>query len=68
VAPFLGEEGSSGWRQRMQEVAVAPGRLPEEEESREVDRAGPPVSEGEAVGQAGPEGGGIEVGRGWAKR
>jgi hypothetical protein len=33
-----------------------------------ADRAGPPASEGEAVGQARPEGGGREVGRGWAKR
>jgi hypothetical protein len=48
--------------------SAAPDRLPEEEESRVADRAGPPVSEGEAAGQAGPEGGGREVGHGWAKR
>jgi hypothetical protein len=50
AAPFLGEEGSSGWRQRVREVVVAPRRLPEEEESRAADRAGPPVSESEAAG------------------
>jgi hypothetical protein len=42
--------------------------LPEEEDSRVADRAGPPVSEGKVVGQARPEGGGIEVGCGWARR
>jgi hypothetical protein len=41
---------------------------PEEEDNRPVDRVGPPVSEGEAVGQAGLEGGGREVGHGWARR
>jgi hypothetical protein len=40
--------------------------LPEEEDSRAADRAGLPVSEGEATGQARPKGGGREVGRGWA--
>jgi hypothetical protein len=69
VAPFLGEEGSSGRRQRMREVAAAAsGRLPEEEESRAADRVGLPVNEGEAAGKAAPEQGGREVGRGWAKR
>jgi hypothetical protein len=29
---------------------------------------GPPICEGEAAGQAGPEGGGREVGHGWARR
>jgi hypothetical protein len=29
---------------------VAPGRLPEEEESQAADRAGPPVSDEEAAG------------------
>jgi hypothetical protein len=43
-----------------------PVELPEEEDSRAVDRGGPPVSEGESAGQAGPEGGGREAGRGWA--
>jgi hypothetical protein len=42
--------------------------LPEEEDSRAADRAGPPISEGEAAGLAGPEGGGREVGCGWAGR
>jgi hypothetical protein len=32
-----------------------------------ADRAGPPISEGEAAGQAGPEAGGREVGHGWAE-
>jgi hypothetical protein len=69
VVPFPREGGLSGQRQRVWEVAAtAPGRLPEEEESRAADRAGPPVSEGEAAGQAGSEGGGREVGHGWAKR
>jgi hypothetical protein len=34
-----------------------PVGLPEEEDGRSADRAGPPVNEGEAVGQARPEGG-----------
>jgi hypothetical protein len=34
-----------------------PVRLPEEEDGRPADRVGPPVSEGEAAGKAGPEGG-----------
>jgi hypothetical protein len=45
-----------------------PVGLSEEEDSGAADRAGPPVSEGEAVGQAGPEGGGREVGHDWARR
>jgi hypothetical protein len=47
-----------------------PVGLPEEEDGRPADRAGPLVSEGEAAGQAGLDGGGggREVGRGWAKR
>jgi hypothetical protein len=49
------------WRRR-------PVGLPEEEDSRAADRVGPPVSDGEAAGQAGLEGGGREVGRGWAER
>jgi hypothetical protein len=70
AVPFPGEEGSTGRRQRMQEVAAAaaPGRLPEEEESRATDRAGPPLSEGEVAGLAGQEGRGREVGRCWTKR
>jgi hypothetical protein len=57
VAPFPGEEGLSGRWQRMREVAAASlDRLPEEEESRAADGAGPPVSEG--------AGGGA----GWARR
>jgi hypothetical protein len=35
---------------------------------RPADRAGPPVSEGEATGQVGTEGEGREVGHGWARR
>jgi hypothetical protein len=56
--------GSALWRWRRQ----LPVGLPEEEDSRVAERAGPPVSEGEAVGQARPEGGGKEVGHGWAGR
>jgi hypothetical protein len=60
------------WRWRY------PVGLPEEEDNRPTDRAGPPVSAGEAVGQAGlegegvrwavagPERGGRDVARGWA--
>jgi hypothetical protein len=44
-----------------------PVGLPKEEDSRPTDRVGLPISEGEAVGQAGPEGGGREVGHGWAR-
>jgi hypothetical protein len=33
-----------------------------------TDRAGLPISEGEAAGQARSEGGGREVGHGWAER
>jgi hypothetical protein len=52
----------------VREVATAtPGWLPEEEESRAANRVGLPVSEGEEAGQARSEGGGREVGRGWAK-
>jgi hypothetical protein len=64
AAPFLGEEGSLGRLQRAREVKRGLVGLPEEEDSRSADRAGPPVSEGEAAGQAGPEGGGREVGCG----
>jgi hypothetical protein len=69
VVPFPREEGSSGRWQHVREVAAAvvPGRLPEEEESRAADRAGPSISEGEVEGQARPKGGGREVGRGWAE-
>jgi hypothetical protein len=57
VAPFPGEEGLSGRWQHMREVAAASlDRLPEEEESRAADGAGPPISEG--------AGGGA----GWARR
>jgi hypothetical protein len=41
-----------------------PVGLPKEEDSRPTDRAGPPICEGEAVGQAGLEGGGREVDHG----
>jgi hypothetical protein len=61
AVPFSGEEGVKWWRRH-------PVGLPEEEDSRPADRAGPLVSEGEAVGQAGLEGGGREVGHGWARR
>jgi hypothetical protein len=53
-----------------------PVRLPEEEDGRPTDRVGPPVSEEEVVGQAGPEGAegverwaaaGSEAGNGWIK-
>jgi hypothetical protein len=47
-------------------VAAAAVGLPEEEDSRSADRAGLPVSEGEAVGQARPEGG--ERGGPWLGR
>jgi hypothetical protein len=39
AAPFSGEEGVV---------------LPEEEDGQPTDRAGPPISEGEVAGQAGP--------------
>jgi hypothetical protein len=66
--PFPREDWSSGRRQRVREVATtALSWLPEEEESRAANRVGLPVSEGEEAGQARLEGGGREVGRGWAK-
>jgi hypothetical protein len=56
-----GRQGSKSacgrWRRR-------PVGLLEEEDGRPADRAGPPISEGEAAGQAGLEGGGRVVGRG----
>jgi hypothetical protein len=55
-----GGSASGRWRRRC------PVGLPKEEDGRPADRAGLPVSEGEAAGQAGPKGGGREVGRGWA--
>jgi hypothetical protein len=57
-----GSSARGRWRWRY------PVGLPEEEDNRPTDRAGPPVSAGEAVGQAGLEGGGSEVGCGWAGR
>jgi hypothetical protein len=45
-----------------------PVGLLEEEDGRPADRVGPPISEGEEAGQAGPKGGGSEVGRDWAER
>jgi hypothetical protein len=60
-----GHQGSGSmhrWRRRR------PVGLPEEEDSRPADRAGPPVSEGEAAGQDGLEWAWREVGRGWAER
>jgi hypothetical protein len=45
-----------------------PVGLSEEEDNQAADRVGPPISEGEAAGQAGPEGGGKEVGCSWAGR
>jgi hypothetical protein len=56
-----------GGRQRVRGLQRRPVRLPEEEDSRAANRVGPPVSEGEAVGQARSEGGGREVGHGWAR-
>jgi hypothetical protein len=51
------------WRQRC---SVG---FPEEDDGRPANRAGPPISEEEAAGQAGPEGGGgREVGHGWVER
>jgi hypothetical protein len=47
--------GSGSTRGRWQRRR--PVGLPEEEDGRPADRAGPPVSEGEVAGQAGPEGG-----------
>jgi hypothetical protein len=50
AVPFPGEAGSLGWRQR----------------AREADRVGPHISEGEAVGHAGPGWARISVrGRQW---
>jgi hypothetical protein len=37
-------------------AAVASRWLPEEEDSQAADRVGPPICEGEVVGQAGLEG------------
>jgi hypothetical protein len=69
ATPFLREEGSSGWRQCMRRWRRrCPVGLPEEEDGRPADRAGMPVSEVEVMGQAGPEGGGREVGCNWAER
>jgi hypothetical protein len=52
AAPFLGEEGSSGRWQRVWVVAAAAlGRASEgRRHSQAADRAGQPVSEGEAAG------------------
>jgi hypothetical protein len=71
---------SPGLRQLTREVvAAAPGQASGGRRQWPADRAGLPVSEGEAAGQAGPEGGGErwaaagsewggrEVGLGWAK-
>jgi hypothetical protein len=58
AAPFPREEGSPRQRQRAREVATAvPDQASEGRRWWPADRAGPPVSEGEAAGHAGPEGG-----------
>jgi hypothetical protein len=59
VLLFPREEGSSGWQRR-------PVELPEEEDSRAADRGAHLLVRGSQRGQAGPEGGGREAGRGWA--
>jgi hypothetical protein len=69
-----GYSSARGWWRRRRPVGLL-----EEEDDRSADRMSPPVSEREAVGQAGPEGGretggswlgwkggGREVGHGWA--
>jgi hypothetical protein len=61
-----GRRGSSSTRGRW--WRWHPVGLPEEEDGRPTDRAGLPVSEEEAAGQARPEGGGREVGHGGAER
>jgi hypothetical protein len=60
-----GHRGSGSARGRWRQQPVGPL---EEEDSQAVDRAGLPVSEGEAAVQAGTEGGGREPGRGLAER
>jgi hypothetical protein len=60
-----GHRGSSSACGRWWRRSVG---LLEEEDSRAVDRAGPPISEGEAVGQAGPERGGRELLHCWVRR
>jgi hypothetical protein len=61
-----GHQGGGSARGRWPQRC--PVGLLEEEDSRVADRVGPPVSEGEAARQAGPEGGGREVGHDWARR
>jgi hypothetical protein len=55
---IFGEEGSLGLWQRAQEVAaLMASRASGGRRRWSADRAGPPISEGEAAGQAGLEGG-----------
>jgi hypothetical protein len=55
---IFGEEGSLGLWQRAQEVAaLMASRASGGRRRWSADRAGPPISEGESAGQAGPEGG-----------
>jgi hypothetical protein len=67
AAPFPREEGSSGRQERAREVAAAaPGQASGgRRRPGSLTGGGPPVTEGEATGQAGPErkgGGGPRLG------